>query len=102
MVTKPFQWPGRRAGDPAHEMLAAFLVMDIQRNSEWANELAARINAVKSGRLSGWERVGNAYRLEFTATDAILEDLVDGDVQVQRISLNEFSRAVDAWVKTLE
>jgi hypothetical protein len=102
MVDKPFHWPGRRMSDPAHEMLVGFLVMDIQRNSEWANELAAQINAVKSGRLPGWERIGNAYRLELTIKDAFLEDLVDAEIRVQRISLKEFSQAVDAWIKTLD
>jgi hypothetical protein len=102
MVEKPFQWPGRRVGDPAHEMLVGFLVMDIQRNPEWANELAARIMEVKSGRLAGWERIGNAYRLELTGKNAFLEDLVDEDIRVQRISLKEFSQAVDAWIQTLD
>ena len=102
MIEKPFQWPGRRNGDPAHEMLVAFLVMDIQRNPEWANELAEQINAVKSGRLAGWERIGNAYRLELTTKDAFLEDLVEDDNGGQRISLKEFSQAVDAWIQTLD
>lgn len=89
-------------GDPAHEMLVAFLVMDIQRNSEWVNELAEQIDAVKSGRLPGWERIGNAYRLELTAKDALIEDLVDEGIHVQRICLKEFSQAVAAWINTLD
>ena len=36
MPDKPFQWPGRRPDDPAHDMLVAFLAMDIQHNPEWA------------------------------------------------------------------
>ncbi len=56
-------------------MLAAFLMMDIQRNPEWANELADRVADVKSGKLPVWERIGNAYRLELTDQRALIEDL---------------------------
>ena len=101
MADKPFHWPGQRADDPAHEMLAAFLVMDIQRNPDWASEIAERANAVKSGKLPVWERLGNAYRLEITAKGALIEDLVDEDVPVQTVSLGEFSKAITAWIEDM-
>jgi hypothetical protein len=97
MVTKPFQWPGRRADDPAHDTVAAFLVIDIQRNPQWAHELADRIEEVKSGRLAGWERIGNGYRLELSPAGALIEDLVDEDAPAQMVPLKELSAAVDAW-----
>ena len=99
MAAKPFQWPGRRINDPAHDMLAAFLVMDIQRNPEWARELADRIEQVQIGKLPVWERIGNAYRLELTRKGALIEDLVDEESAVQTISLVEFCNAVDAWIE---
>ena len=99
VVEKPFEWPGRRVDDPAHDMLVAFLVMDIQHNFQWAHELAERIEAVKSGRLSAWERVGNAYRLELTAKAALIEDLVDEATPPQMIPLEEFGTAVDSWIE---
>ena len=99
VVKKAFQWPGRRPDDPAHAMLVAFLVMDIQRNPQWARELAERIGEVSSGRLSGWERIGNAYRLELTAKGALIEDLVEEDTPTQLVPLEEFSAAVDAWIE---
>ena len=102
MTEKPFQWPGRRTNDPAHDMLVAFLVMDIQRNPEWARELGDRIEQVKSGKLPVWERIGNAYRLELTGKDALIEDLVDEDVPVQKITLEDFSKALEAWIKTIK
>ncbi|MCP4631227.1 MAG: hypothetical protein GY850_48100 [bacterium] len=43
MAKRSFHWPGQRAEDPVHEMLTAYLVMDIQNNPEWAGELADRI-----------------------------------------------------------
>ena len=102
MPEQSFQWPGRRDNDPAHDMLVAFLVMDIQRNLEWARELADRIEQVKSGKLPVWERIGNAYRLELTGQGATIEDLVDEDSPVQEITLDEFSKALEAWIESFE
>jgi hypothetical protein len=102
MAKQSFQWPGRRINDPAHEMLVAFLVMDIQRNPDWARELADRIEQVKIGKLPVWERIGNAYRLELTGKGALIEDFVDEDGPAQEITLEEFSKAVEAWLKSFE
>ena len=101
MPEKPFQWPGRRPDDPAHDMLVAFLVVDIQRNPEWTHELSDRIAEVKNGKLPVWERIGNAYRLELTDQRALIEDLVDEDSPVQVVSLDDLSKAVNAWIKRL-
>jgi len=102
MAEKPFQWPGRRTDDPAHDMLVAFLVMDIQRNPDWAHELADRLEQVKTGKLPVWERLGNAYRLELSGKRALIEDLVDEDSAVQEITLKDFSKALEAWIKSFE
>ena len=97
MADKPFQWPGQRDGDPAHNMLTAFLVMDIQHNAEWAQELLDRINQVKCGKYPDWERIGNAYRLELNAKEALIEDLVDEESPVQAVAIEDFRCAVEAW-----
>jgi hypothetical protein len=102
MTKHSFQWPGRRTNDPAHDMLVAFLVMDIQRNPEWARELADRIEQVKNGKLPVWERMGNAYRLELAGNGALIEDLIDEDGPVQIVSLGEFGKAVQAWIEAFE
>ena len=102
MAEQSLQWPGRRTDDPAHEMLVAFMVMDIQRNPEWARELADQIEQVKTGKLPVLERIGNAYRLELTEKGALIEDLVDEDGPAQEIILEEFSKAVQAWVEAFE
>ena len=102
MAEQSFQWPGRRTNDPAHDMLVAFLVMDIQRNPQWARELADRIEQVKTGKLPVWERIGNAYRLELSEKGALIEDLVDEDGPAQMVSLGEFGKAVQAWIEAFE
>ena len=101
MTEKPFHWPGRRIDEPAHDMLSAFLVLDIQRNLEWAVELAEKIEAVQTGKLNEWERIGNAFRLELTADGALIEDLIDEDSFLQTIDLTEFSKAVEMWIADL-
>ena len=98
MAKQTFHWPGRRFDDPAHDMLAAFLVMDIQHNPDWAHELADRIEQVKSGKLPVWERIGNAYRLEVSDKRALLEDLVDEDSPIRTVSLENLCKAVEAWI----
>jgi len=102
MAEKPFQWPGRRTDDPAHDMLVAFLVMDIQRNPDWAHQLVDQLEQVKTGKLPVWERLGNAYRLELSGKGALIEDLVDEDSAVQEITLKDFSKALEAWIKSFE
>ena len=102
MAEQSFRWPGRRTDDPAHDMLVAFLVMDIQRNPQWARELADRIEQVKTGKLPVWERIGNAYRLELSEKGALIEDLVDEDGPAQMVSLGEFGKAVQAWIEAFE
>ena len=102
MTEKPFQWPGRRTDDPAHDMLAACLVIDIQRNLEWARELTDRIQEVISGKLPVWERIGNAYRLELTEAGVLIEDLVDENSPTQAVNFEDFSEAVETWIRAIE
>ena len=99
MAENQFQWPGRCPNDPAHDMLIAFLVIDIQHNPEWAHELADQIAQVKSGKLPVWERIGNAYRLEVSDHRALLEDLVDEYSPAQTITLEDLGRAIEAWIE---
>jgi hypothetical protein len=96
-----FSWTGRRANDRAHERVAAFLVMDIQRSPDWARDLRAKIAAVKTGTLASWERIGNAYRLHLSAEGALIEDLVDSTGAPQHIPLEELEAAVTAWIEAI-
>ena len=102
LTEKPFHWPGRRTNDPAHDMLVAFLVMDIQHNPEWARELSDRIAEVRSGKLPMWERLGNAYRLELTGKGALIEDLVDEDSPIHEVALEDLNKAVEVWMQAFE
>jgi hypothetical protein len=98
MTEESFQWPGRRADDPAHDMLMAFLVIDIQRNIEWAQELLDKIEDVISGKIQHWERIGNAYQINLTRNRARIEDLVDEDRPMQKVTLEDIRNAAKAWI----
>jgi hypothetical protein len=90
------EFPRRRgrAHDRAHDRIAAFLVMDIQRS-------LAKIADVKTGARSSWERIGNAYRLSLSTEGALIEDLVDPASAPPRIPLEELETAVRAWLEAI-
>jgi hypothetical protein len=102
MSDSEFSWPRKGANDRARDLIAAFLMMDIQRSPDWARELLARIADVKTGALPSWERVGNAYRLRLSAEGALIEDLVDPTGAPQRLPLEELEAAVEAWIEALD
>ena len=99
MSDPQFPRPDGRAHDRAHDRIAAFLVMDIQRSPDWARDLLAKIADVKTGARSSWERIGNAYRLSLSTEGALIEDLVDPTSAPPRIPLEELETAVRAWLE---
>lgn len=91
-------WPGRIADDPAHDLIAAYLTLDIQKSPAWVDELVQKINEVQSGRLASWERTGNAYCLSVYPQHVEIEaNYAEGAVKTQRIPLTMFAEAVKAW-----
>lgn len=102
MSDSEFSWPRKGANDRARDLIAAFLMMDIQRSPDWARELLARIAGVKTGALPSWERIGNAYRLRLSAEGALIEDLVDPTGAPQRLPLEELEAAVEAWIEAID
>uniref|UniRef100_UPI004057BC94 hypothetical protein n=1 Tax=Candidatus Electronema sp. TaxID=2698783 RepID=UPI004057BC94 len=89
-----FSWPGRRPGDQQHDLLAAFLVLDVQRSPVGAAELLAEIEKIKAGRTDFWQRIGNAYTLTLRPEQAeISSDYEAGAV----VPLEDFTQAALAW-----
>lgn len=94
-MTTELTWQGREKNNPAHDMLVAFFVLDIQGNTEWVIELKEKVSALQSGEISSWERIGNAYHLSFSADKVIMEDEVDDSSY--HVSLDEFQAALNAY-----
>ncbi|SFK28107.1 hypothetical protein SAMN05216302_100379 [Nitrosomonas aestuarii] len=90
-------WPGRIPGDPVHDRIIAYLTIDIQKSPAWTTELIAKIKAVRSGRLSSWERPGNAYCLYIYPQHVVIEDDYAEEVETIRIPIVTFAAAVNAW-----
>ena len=91
-------WPGRIPDDPAHELIAAYLTLDIQKSPAWADELAQKIDEVQSGKLASWERTGNAYCLCVYPQHVEIEtNYAEEPVDIMRIPLTTFAEAARAW-----
>jgi hypothetical protein len=101
MSKHQFSWPRKGANDSARDLIAAFLVIDIQRSPEWAKDLIAKIADVKSGALPSWERIGNAYRLYISAAGGLIEDRIDSANAPQRFPLEELEAALTAWLEAI-
>jgi hypothetical protein len=101
MSDQQFSWPSKGGNDRARELIAAFLVIDIQQSPEWARELLAKIADVKAGTLPSWERLGNAYRLYVSANGGLIEDRVGPASAPQRFPLEELEAAATAWLEAI-
>lgn len=98
MSERDFTWSGRIQGDPAHDLIIAYLTIDIQQSSKWAEELIQQIKMVKSGQIPSWERTGNAYCLRIHPDYVEIEDdYSEGDAKLMKVTFRDFSMAVKAW-----
>lgn len=98
MTESDFTWPGRIHGDPAHDLIIAYLTIDIQHSPKWVEELLQQIEWVKSGQISSWERTGNAYCLRIYSDHVEIEDdYAEETGELLKISLDDFEAAVMSW-----
>jgi hypothetical protein len=85
-------------GDPGHDLIAAYLAIDIQKSRYGAEELLQKTREVRSGQIPSWERIGNAYWLRlFPDHVEIAEDYGEETGEVARIPASDFEAAVAAW-----
>lgn len=98
-----FTWPGRIQEDPAHDLIIAYLTIDIQHSPKWTEELLRQIKAIKSGQISSWERMGNAYCLNLYPDHVDIEDdYAEESRALLKISLDDFKMAAMAWQKFIK
>jgi len=98
MTESDFTWPRRIQGDPAHDLIIAYLTIDIQQSPKWAEELLQHIKMVKSGQMPLWERTGNAYSLRIYPNHVEIEDdYTEDNAKLLNVSLQDFEIAVIAW-----
>lgn len=98
MSDTDFSWPGRVQGNPAHDLIIAYLTIDIQKSPKWVEGLLQQIKAIQSGRIPSWERTGNAYCLRIYPNYVeIEEEYGEESGALQKIPLADFEAAVIAW-----
>ena|SRR5690348_16504640 len=103
MSTHGFTWPGRIRDDLDHDLIAAYLAIDIQKSPEWAKELLQKTDEVKSGEIDSWERVGNAYCLcLFRDHVEIEENYEEQPAEPVKVSIDDFRAAAAAWLRFVE
>ncbi|HET7061214.1 MAG TPA: YacL family protein [Nitrosospira sp.] len=103
MNAQRFTWRGRKNGNPAHDLIAAYLAVDIQKSPAWAKELLQKTDEVKSGQIDSWERFGNAYSLHiFPDRVEIGEDYEEEPEQPVNVPIDDFEAAVEAWLRFIK
>lgn len=92
------RWLGKKAGDPAHERIAACLTTDIQTVPEKAQWVLSEIVSVQGGESQGWEMAMNAYMLNVgpETTDIIPVYEETGEETVS-VPTEELRAALEAW-----
>jgi len=86
-----------------HDLITAYLTIDIQQSPKWTAELLQQIKMVKSGQVPSWERTGNAYCLRIYPDYVEIEDDYAEEVgELLKISLDDFETAIIAWLGLIE
>jgi hypothetical protein len=90
-------------GDALHDLIAAYLAVDIQKSPAWAKELLQKTGEVKSGEIDSWERFGNAYSLRiFPDRVEIGEDYEEEPAEPVNVPIDDFEAASAAWLKFIK
>lgn len=95
-------WQGKISDDPAHERIAAVLVMDIARAADWARAMLGHVTNVRDGVEPHWEMAMNAYILKVGQTQTeivpVYDETNEPDVLVKTDDLHS---ALQAWCAQL-
>lgn len=98
MKQAQFTWPGHDPDQHSHRLIVAYLTLDIQKSPEGISELLQKINAIRCGKITTWERTGNAYCLRLFPGYVEIEDDFSGKPdKFEKIPLNQFEAAVQSW-----
>ncbi len=82
-------------------LLAQYLVSDVQESPEVARRLLDLVDRVATGELDCWEGTGNAWTLTLTPEGATLYPEFALDAEPLRVSLAELREALSGWLASL-
>lgn len=95
-------WPGKVVGDVGHDRIAACLVLDIARASQWAHEVLSHVGRVREGVDASWEMAMNAYILKVGPdTSDILPVYDEADESPVTVRTADLEAALTAWISKL-
>lgn len=80
------------------DLLAEYLVSDVQESPEVARMLLDLVDRVVAGELDCWEGTGNAWTLTLTPEGATLYPEFALDAEPLRVSLAELRDALSGWL----
>ena len=83
------------------DLLAQYLVSDVQESPEVARMLLDLVDRVATGDLDGWEGTGNAFTLTLAPEGATIQPELGSDTAPLHVSLDELREALGDWLDLL-
>ncbi|HVG10929.1 MAG TPA: hypothetical protein VNM67_24715 [Thermoanaerobaculia bacterium] len=86
----------------AGDLLAQYLVSDVQESQEVTLLLLELLDQIASGELESWEGTGNAFTLTLTPEGATIQPELGTDTEPRRVSLDDLRDALEDWLARIE
>ena len=84
------------------DLLAQYLISDVQESPEVTLLLLELVDQVASGDLKSWEGTGNAFTLTLRPEGATIQPEFGADTEPRRVSLDDLREALEDWLSRLE
>jgi len=84
------------------DLLAQYLVSDVQESPEVTLLLLDLVDQVASGDLESWEGTGNAFTLTLKPEGATIQPEFGSDTEPRQVSLDDLREALDDWLAMIE
>jgi len=84
------------------DLLAQYLVSDVQESPEVTLLLLDLVDQVASGDLESWEGTGNAFTLTLKPEGARIQPEFGADTAPSHVSLDDLREALDDWLAMIE
>lgn len=84
------------------DLLAQYLVSDVQESPEVTQMLLDLVDQVASGDLESWEGTGNAFTLTLTPKGATIQPEFGSDTEPRHVSLDDLREALGGWLAVIQ
>ena len=84
------------------DLLAQYLVSDVQESPEFTMLLLDLVDRVASGDLESWEGTGNAFTLTLRPEGATIQPEFGSDTEPCHVSLDDLREALNGWLALFE